>query len=570
MAKQKDSLEKLQQKLLYFKDEIKKYKKKFLEDDGKIDSEEQKQLDKTFAVIQQIEKKVAALQKKKNQADSMCMVNEPPKALGGTSPSEFKFPALPSFLPNVSISSSGSIKYEHSFDANLHEKISKQKTFPICTGLKLGGEISIESKASLKLSIQAAYKTDPVQLPKNEWSSYQVTSSIGANISSTGKFSLVLTDSLSLLAAKFGVAVECVFNNKQIEMTNFFSGGKMTVDALVLSCSLTGSLGYGETLMEIYEAIDGKSPPDFLEWSGKKYTLLQVGVTIEATDKGVLPAAPTIGIHEGGIQALQNDITAVYEEAKTALDRIKPLVIEAALVTFPIVRIALVAYELLGNLYDYVTSDKNGFENNKEIYTKACKDVVDDLMKTEHQDPKKLREFAKIINDKKKLEAYYTNLLKKAQNIQLIKDIYDNLNKNTEEGLNDAKENLDQILTTVDLNYDSISEVKEEKDKYSVHFKVLVSTDGPVIIPSVKASISCNNELLNSSLQDSNDTYDAATKQVYDGYSVSFSKSKLEKALGKKSIADSTWVLTLHADYPGHFKDVNNEFDISKEIKTHF
>lgn len=576
MAKDKQkAIQRLQEELLYLKQEIENYKKLFLEDDGKIDSEEQKHLDNMYAVIGKVEKRVAKLQKKQaaaSPAPLMCKATDKPgspppttaPAPSGTSPSELKFPA---FLPKLSVTS-GSIKYEHSFDADLHKKISKQKTFPICTGLRLGGEVSVESKASLKLSIQGAYKTAPAQLPKNEWSSYEVTSTMGANITSTGKFSLVLTDSLSLLAAKFGVIVECVFNNKQIDITNFFSGGKMTVEALALSCALGGSLGPGETLNEIYEAFKGESCPDFVEWTGKKYTLLQVGVSIEATDKGILPATPTVGLNPDGVKALTDDITAIYDDAKKLISELKPQIIQVALFTFPIVGFAYWTYQWVGKTYSYVTN-RHGFDNNKEIYVKACEGVVQEIMERESEDPVKLKELAKIAKDEKALEARYQEHMKEAKNIQLIKDIYENLHKNTREGLEEAKENLNQVLTDVDLNYDSISEVKDNGDKYAVHFKVLVSTDGAVVIPFVKASISCNGSLLDFSLQDSDDTYDHATNEVYDGYWVEFSKADLTKALNGRSMKQSAWELTLHADYPGHFKDVDRVFNISNEMKKH-
>ncbi|CAA6821464.1 MAG: Unknown protein [uncultured Aureispira sp.] len=502
----------------------------------------------------------------KTAAPSAPSAAAPAAAAGGTGPSELKLPGL---FPKVSVTN-GSIKYEHAFDADLHKKISKQKTFPICTGLKLGGVISVESKASLKLAIQGAYKTEPAQLPKNEWSSYQVTSSLGADISSTGAFQLVLTDSLELLAAKFGVVVQCVFNNKQIEVTNLFSGGKMTVEALALSCSLAGSIGPGETLNEIYELINGKACPNFAEWNGTKYTLLQVGVSIQATDKGILPAAPTIGLNQAGVDALKADISAIYDQAKELFEEIKPTVIKVAFATLPAAGVAFYSYELLGDLYNYITADKHGFEQNKQIYVQACESIVKEIMEREASDPNKLKELAKIAKNEKQLKARYQLHMKEAQNVQIIKDIYDNLNKNTEEGLQDAKDNLNQILTKVELTYNQISEVKENNGKYSVHFKVLVTTNGPVVIPSVKASISCNGTVLSSSVQDSNDTYDNATKKVYDGYWVDFSKADLQAALGGKSIAQSTWMLTLHADYRGHFKDVNSSFNISKDLKVFF
>jgi hypothetical protein len=487
-------------------------------------------------------------------------------ATGGTADSELK---LPAFFPKLTVSPNGSIAYKQTFDAPLHKKISNQKTFPICPGLRLGGEVSLESKASFELAIKGAYKTNPANLPKNAWSSYEVVSSMAAKITCTGAFELVLTDSLLLLAAKFGVAAELTFNNKQVDIVNIFSGGAMTIDVFTLNCFLRGSLGAGETLNEIYELIEGKSCPNFLEWTGKKYTLLRVGVTVKATDKGFDAKDYTIGIHEGGVKALTDDLTAVYDDAKAMLNRLQPMVINVAFAAFPMAGFAYWTYKLLGQLYTYITADDYGFEKNKDIYIDACKGVVKHMMEQESKDPKKLKELAKIARNKNALKARYEEHMKKAKNIQIIKDIYDNLHKNTQQGVHNAIVGRDQVLTKVDLIYAGIYRVDDTGSNYRVYFKVRVVTDGPVVIPQVLATITCNSTVLAREHQDDADEYDGPTNQVYDGYYIDFPKSKLTEALGGKTLADSKWMLSLHADYAGHFKDVDHDYDISSDIKKH-
>ena len=484
----------------------------------------------------------------------------------GTTPSELK---LPAFLPKLTVSPSGSITYKQEFKAPLHKKFSKQRTFPICLGLRLGGEISLDTNAAFSLAIKGAYKTTPANLPKNEWSSYQVTSTMLANITSTGSFKLVLTDSLLLLAAKFGVNVYCTFNNKKIDITNLFSGGAITIEAFSLSCGLSGSFGAGETLNEIYELINSKPCPNFLEWTGKKYTLLRVGVTVKITDQGVDGKDATVGIHEEGLQALQDDISAIYEEAQGMLARLQPKVVDIALTTFPMIGFAYWSYKLLGQLYTYITADDNGFEKNKDIYVDACKGVVKHMMEQESKDPKKLKELAKIAKDKNALKARYETLMKMAKNIEIIKKIYDDLHQNTPQGLNNAIVGRDQILTKVDLIYAGIYKVEENGDNYRIYFKVRVVTDGPVVIPQVLATITCNAHTLAREHQDDADEYDGPTNQVYDGYFIDLKKSMIKPALGNGTLAESKWMLSLHADYAGHFKDVDHDYDISTDIKKY-
>lgn len=543
---------------------------KELEEDG-LTPEEKVQIANARKAFRAFKKSLQDKKAKKAAKENSCPAPTAPvaptaPASTGTSPSELKFPA---FLPKISVSPSGSIKYQHTIDTNLHKKISEQKTFPICTGLRLGGEISFESKAALDLSIEGAYKSAPANLPLNEWSSYEVKTSMAGHITSTGAFELVLTDSLLLIAAKFGVAVECKFGNKQIDVTNFFSGGAMTVEALALSCFLRGSVGAGETLNEIYELIKGESCPNFLEWSGQKYTLLRVGVTIKAEDKGIDASDVTVGLHEQGIAALKNDLMSVYDDAKAMLERLQPMVVDAALIAFPMAGFALWSYKLLGKVYTSITADDHGFEKNKAVYEEACRAVVKQIMEREAKDPEQLKALAKLSKDKNKLKAHYEQRMKESKNIQIIKDIYDNLHKNTEEGLRDAVDGRNQILTKVDLQFSDIYDVRESDTEYRIYFKVRVITDGPVVIPHVKATLKCNGTTLHSSCQDEGDRYDGPTDRVYGNYWVDFSKTELNQALNGQPMNSSKWMLTLHADYAGHFKDVNNVFDISADVKAH-
>jgi hypothetical protein len=61
--------EKMKQQLAKYKAELKKYKKYFLEDDGIIDSEEQKQLDAMLATIQSIEANLNGDSSKSSSSD---------------------------------------------------------------------------------------------------------------------------------------------------------------------------------------------------------------------------------------------------------------------------------------------------------------------------------------------------------------------------------------------------------------------------------------------------------------------------------------------------------------------
>ncbi|MFK7799739.1 MAG: hypothetical protein AB8E82_19955 [Aureispira sp.] len=77
MATQAEKIEKLKKEVQSMKDTLTKYQKLFAED-GEIDSEEQKQLDKLQTVIIKIEKKIAELQGNSKTDDKPETVSDKP------------------------------------------------------------------------------------------------------------------------------------------------------------------------------------------------------------------------------------------------------------------------------------------------------------------------------------------------------------------------------------------------------------------------------------------------------------------------------------------------------------
>ncbi len=179
--------------------------------------------------------------------------------------------------------------------------------------------------------------------------------------------------------------------------------------------------------------------------------------------------------------------------------------------------------------------------------------------------------FNALAKDSRKLQEHYHE---RTKDILLLKSLYEELRKETKEGVVRASEAKDQLLTKVDLQFDSIQTIEEDTDSYIIKFRLRVITDGPVVIPKISTPIYCNKKLLNQGQeeqeQDSRDSYDEATNEVYEGYWVEVPKEKLNQVLGQKKIEESQWIISLEADYPGHFKDIKKRVNISADILETF